>query len=84
LSRYAYLLRYSMYKTLAMKYKCSVHQLLKKYMHAGTFQVPVETGDGEKAVATFHDEGFKRKEDPVLHSDVDRVDGSGPPDQGRI
>ena len=38
----------------------------------------------EKAVATFHDEGFKRKEDPVLHSDVDRVDGSGPPDQGRI
>ena len=47
-------------------------------MHAGTFQVPVETGDGEKAVATFHDEGFKRKEDPVLHSDVDRVDGSGP------
>jgi hypothetical protein len=84
LSRYAHLLKFSMYKTLAMKYRCSVHQLLKKYMHAGVFRVPVETGDGEKAFATFHDEGFQCKDDPVCHGDVDRMDGSEPPDQGRI
>ncbi|MBA4549579.1 group II intron reverse transcriptase/maturase [Thermoactinomyces intermedius] len=84
LSRYAHLLKFSMYKTLAMKYRCSVHQLLKKYMHAGVFRVPVETGDGEKAFATFHDEGFQCKDDPICHGDVDRMDGSEPPDQGRI
>lgn len=76
LSRYAHLMKYSMYKTFAMKYKSSVRKILKKYMHEGKFMVPVETENGKKEFVTFYDRGFKRNHHPITESSLDLTDHS--------
>lgn len=76
LSRFSHLMKYSMYKTLAMKYKSSVRKILRKYMHEGRFLVPAETGDRKKAFITFYDRGFQCNHHPIKESCLDLMNPS--------
>jgi group II intron reverse transcriptase/maturase len=64
ISKFAYIMEYSMYKTLAGKYKSSVKKIINKYTKDGEFRIPYETKGGEK-YCVFYNEGFSRKEIPL-------------------
>lgn len=59
ISKLAYNLEYSMYKTFARKYKSTVRQVIRKYNQNGVFRVPYETKQGKK-YCEFYNKGFKR------------------------
>lgn len=73
LAKFKYIMEYSMYKTLANKYKTSVSKILNKYKINGRFAVRYETKGGTK-LSWFYSEGFKkvkRDEIPKIRRDVD-------------
>ncbi|MDR3288468.1 MAG: group II intron reverse transcriptase/maturase [Peptococcaceae bacterium] len=59
LSKFRYVMEYSMYKTLAGKYQITMTKAKLKYTKGGAFSVPYQNKSGEKTV-TFYDEGFRR------------------------
>ena len=61
IGRFANLMKYSMYKTFACKYKTNVHEIKHRYCVGDLFAVPYETKTGTKNT-TFYRDGFKRKE----------------------
>ena len=62
-------MEYSMYKTLAGKYKCRTRKVNKKYRKNGRFIVTHMTKTGVKE-RYFYDGGFKRKK-PTYKSECD-------------
>jgi group II intron reverse transcriptase/maturase len=58
LNKLRYVMEYSMYKTLAGKYRITVAQAKVKYHKNGAFTVPYHNKSGEKTV-TFYNTGFK-------------------------
>lgn len=60
IKNFAFILEYSMYKTLGLKYHKGVRKIQRKYRHNGIFMVPYETKSGTKYCEFYHD-GFKRK-----------------------
>ena len=62
LSKFYYMMRYSMLKTFAGKYRTTVTKIKKKYMRDGVFQVPYDTRSGPKICEFYHD-GFRKQEE---------------------
>lgn len=62
LHQYYYMVRYSMFKTLAGKYRTNVSVIKKRYMVNGVFRIPYHTNGGRKYCEFYHD-GFKKHSD---------------------
>ena len=71
LSKFSYILQYSMYKTFAKKYRTKVAQILKKYHRNGHFSVRYYLKNGVAKDLTFYHDGFKKK-DPVRYMNIDK------------
>jgi len=61
LSKFYYMMRYSMLKTYAGKYRTIVSKIKKKYMREGIFRVPYDTKSGPKICEFYHD-GFRKQD----------------------
>ena len=61
IGRFANVMKYSMYKTFACKYKTNVHEIKRRYCRNDLFTVAYETRRGTKTT-TFYRDGYKRKE----------------------
>lgn len=66
---FANIMKYSMYKTFANKYKTNVNQIKRKYCKDNLFTVSYQTKAGEKQ-ATFYNKGFKRETLATKFSDI--------------
>jgi len=78
IKNFAFILEYSMYKTLGLKYRKSVCKIQRKYRHNGIFMVPYNTKSGLKHCEFYHG-GFQRKKtacrfDPDLLSPYVKYD----------
>ena len=62
LSKFCYIMQYSMYKTFAHKYRTKVSQILKKYYRNGHFSVKYQLKSGVVKDLTFYHDGFKKKD----------------------
>lgn len=61
IGRFGNVMKYSMYKTFACKYKTNVHEIRRRYCVENLFTVAYETKAGRKTT-TFYRDGYKRKE----------------------
>jgi group II intron reverse transcriptase/maturase len=61
---FANIMKYSMFKTFANKYKTNVHRIKDRFFHNGNFTVEYRT-KSEKKQAVFYNKGFKRKLDAM-------------------
>lgn len=63
LQKYRYVMEYSMYKTLACKYKRSMTKIKCKYTRNGIFSIPYITEEGkEKQIEFYHKSFCKQKQ----------------------
>lgn len=72
IGRFANLMKYSMYKTFACKYKTNVREIKRRYCDGDLFTVPYETKTGTKTT-TFYRDGFKRKETATKFDNVSEL-----------
>ncbi|MFC7441509.1 reverse transcriptase/maturase family protein [Laceyella putida] len=72
LNKFFYFMRFSLYKTLANKYKMSVSGILNKYNKNGVFMVEYPNRNGIKT-RTLYNGGFKRVEAPLKSNNVDEM-----------
>jgi hypothetical protein len=72
LSNFCYIMKYSMYKTFAQKYRTKVSQILKKYRRNGRFSVRYSLKSGVVKDLTFYHDGFKKK-DPMRFNNMDNL-----------
>lgn len=70
LQRFYHFMKYSLYKTLANKYKTSVKKIIKKYSTNGLFIINYSTKTGIKSTALYN-KGFKRVRKPITRSSID-------------
>lgn len=75
LQSFKYVMEYSMYRTLCLKYQCSIGKLKRKYCINGKFAVRYKTKT-ESKVLFLYNNGFKRQELPDIRSDVDNLPNS--------
>lgn len=75
LNKFFYIMKRSLVKTFANKYRTSVSNVLRQYMKNGSFQVEYED-QGRKRTATLYNRGFKR-DLKALTGEVDNLP-SGP------
>jgi group II intron reverse transcriptase/maturase len=61
---FANLMKYSMFKTYANKYRTNVHRIKARYFKGNSFTVKYPTKNGEKQAA-FYNDGFTRKLEPM-------------------
>jgi group II intron reverse transcriptase/maturase len=61
LSRFRYIMQYSMYKTFAAKYRSSVPEIARKYVKNGMFTVQYANKKGDVKSQSFYNESFKRR-----------------------
>ena len=72
IGRFANVMKYSMYKTFACKYKTNVHEIKRRYCRNDLFTLAYETKQGAKTT-TFYKDGFKRKEYPTKFDNVSEL-----------
>lgn len=72
IGKFANLMKYSMYKTFACKYKTNVHEIKRRYCVGDLFTVSYETRAGRKTT-TFYRDGFKRKEKATKFDNVSEL-----------
>lgn len=72
IGRFANLMKYSMYKTFACKYKTNVHEIKRRYCVGGLFTIAYDTRAGRK-ITTFYRDGFKRKESATKFDNVSEL-----------
>ncbi|OVE34382.1 group II intron reverse transcriptase/maturase, partial [Priestia aryabhattai] len=72
LNSYKYLLEYSMYKTLANKYRTTLSKAKRKFMVNGIFQVSYMTKSGKKT-EVLYDKGFRRNKAPITKKDIEKL-----------
>lgn len=70
LSKLSYIMRYSLYKTFAQKYRTKVSHIKKKYRKNGHFTVRYRLKNGELKDLAFYHDGFKKK-DPMRIMNID-------------
>lgn len=70
LSKLSYIMRYSLYKTFAQKYRTKVSHIKKKYKKNGHFTVRYRLKNGELKDLAFYHDGFKKK-DPMRIMNID-------------
>jgi hypothetical protein len=61
LSRFRYIMQYSMYRTFATKYRSNVPAIARKYKKDGVFTVQYANKKGVIKSQSFYNESFKRK-----------------------
>lgn len=69
---FANVMKYSMYKTFACKYKTNVHEIKRRYCINNQFTVAYDTKKGRKTT-TFYKDGFKRKEKATKFDNVSEL-----------
>lgn len=69
---FANLMKYSMYKTFANKYKTNVHEIKRRYCINDLFTLTYQTKSGPKET-TFYKDGFKRKLEPTKFDNVSEL-----------
>jgi ribosomal protein S27AE len=72
LSNFGYIMKYSMYKTFAQKYRTKVSKILKKYKRNGHFSVEYRLKSGVVKDLTLYHDGFKKK-DPMRFINMDNL-----------
>ena len=72
MSKFGYIMQYSMYKTFAHKYRTKVSKILKKYHRNGHFSVRYQLKSGAVKYLTFYHDGFAKK-DPVRNINIDNL-----------
>jgi hypothetical protein len=72
LQSFKYVMEYSMYRTLCLKYRCSIGKLKRKYCINGKFAIRYKTKT-ENKVLFLYNNGFKRQALPDIRSDVDNL-----------
>ncbi|MEO4830801.1 group II intron reverse transcriptase/maturase, partial [Bacteroides uniformis] len=72
LSKLGYIMKYSMYKTFAQKYRTTMSQIRKKYTKNGLFSVRYYLKNGTAKDLTFYHGGFKKK-NPMNIKDLDNL-----------
>jgi len=65
LNKYYYVMEYSLYKTVAAKYKITMTQAKLKFTKNNVFSAPYETKNGTKKQAVFYNSGFPRVKTPL-------------------
>lgn len=71
LEKFGYIMKYSMYKTFATKYRTRVRKIRTKYLIGKDFGIHYETKSGIK-VALFYNEGFRQQKD-MATGQFDRI-----------
>jgi hypothetical protein len=61
LNKFCYVMEYSMYKTLACKFRCSMVKAKKMYLKNGKFSIPFTNAKGNPNYVTFYNNGFCKK-----------------------
>ena len=64
IGRFANVMKYSMLKTFARKYKTNVHRIQARFNQGGNFTVEYQTKSGNKK-AVFYNKGFARQLEPL-------------------
>lgn len=72
LNNFYYVMKFSMLKTFAAKYKSNIGKIRNKYGHQ-RFGVKYQTKNGGENIMYFYDEGFKKNKTAILQSNVDIV-----------
>jgi len=62
--KFAYIMEYSMYKTLGRKYEKSVKKIIEEYSRNNEFGIEYQTRTGTKR-CVFYNQGFKRQDMPT-------------------
>lgn len=70
IGKFANVMKYSMFKTFANKYRTTVHRIKEKYFKNDQFTVSYETKSGKKE-SVFYNGGFEHKLKPSSLEDVD-------------
>ena len=70
LQSFGYIMKYSMYKTFAQKYRTKVTKILKKYHRNGHFTVSYQLKNGTVKDRTFYQDGYSRK-NPMNSTNID-------------
>jgi len=72
LTKFGFIMQYSLYKTFAQKYRTKVTHILKKYKRNGHFSVRYRLKNGVAKDLTFYHDGFKKK-NPMSNMYVDKL-----------
>lgn len=72
LQSFGYIMKYSMCKTFAHKYRTKVTKILKKYHKNGHFTVNYKLKNGAVKSRLFYHDGYKRK-DPMKNMNIDNL-----------
>lgn len=72
LNKYYYIMQYSMYRTFACKYRCTMTQVIKRHKKNGVFSIEYATPKGEIKRIEFYHDGFRQKP-PKLYAEVDKL-----------
>ncbi|MBG9587685.1 reverse transcriptase domain-containing protein [Cytobacillus firmus] len=67
LNKHYFIMKYSMLKTFANKYKTSVKKIIKKYNVNGEFGIEYDTKKGKKT-RVLYNKGFRRQQIPELNN----------------
>lgn len=65
MAHFSSLMKYSMLKTFAAKYRTKVSKIKVRYMKSGAFTVPYMTKSGPKE-SIYYNKGFQRQKSPLL------------------
>ena len=60
-TNFGYIMRYSLYKTLARKYNSSLRKIIRKYTDNNVFSIPYKDSKGNDKRRILYHDGFKRK-----------------------
>lgn len=60
-TNFGYIMKYSLYKTLARKYNSSLRKIIRKYTHNRVFSIPYKDSKGNDKRRILYHDGFKRK-----------------------
>ena len=66
---FANVMKYSMFKTFANKYKTNVNQIKARYFINGNFTVEYQTKSGMKQ-SIYYNKGFSRKLEPMKYNEI--------------
>ena len=72
LNSFLYVMKFSMYKTFAGKYRTSMRKIIRKYCHNGDFTVSYSTKSGTKSVV-FYNQGMRHNDKVVVTENPDII-----------
>lgn len=72
LNAFLYVMKFSMYKTFAGKYRTSMRKIIRKYCRNGDFTVSYSTKNGTKSVV-FYNQGMRHNDKVVVTENPDII-----------